>query len=267
MNRKTAAIAAVVVLACFSCAHLGKKPAVMHPGVTIEPVDKEGILRLIPDEEKNGGPAFVNLPNPFSHKQLYFFHLPATARTRIELCDDDGKVVSTLIDEHMQKGVYQLSIIPAVFLLENGKYTLKLNVAKKLVGTKEFTVSRPGRFGKNPVEILPGITVVSLNDADVRPYPGEENTGGPAFVMINKFSSPFSDIICYCFHLPAAARTRIEIYNDESKVVSTLIDEYIQKGAYKLTFGRPFPPETGKYTLKLNVDKKLVGTRNFTIIK
>ena len=103
-------------------------PAQAHPGMTIEPVDKDYILKMIPDEEKNGEAAFVNreIPNPFSNERWFVFHLPADVLTRIELYDGEDEVVPTLM-KSMHKGLYLLRIFPTRYPLHDGRYTVKLH--------------------------------------------------------------------------------------------------------------------------------------------
>ncbi|MCE5249175.1 hypothetical protein LLG96_03045 [bacterium] len=140
INLKSAAIASVVVLACFSCSHMEKKPVDMPLSITIVPFDVTEI-RPIPGEEHKCGPRFVSImyPSPSSVTLQFYFHLPAAARTRIDLCNNADKVVSTMIDKRMQKGAYKL-IIDNSYIIEPGKYTLKLLVDTQIVGTRNFTI-------------------------------------------------------------------------------------------------------------------------------
>jgi uncharacterized GH25 family protein len=245
---------------------LGNEPVEIHPGVTIMPFDKWQIT----DKEKNGGPAFVDIPNQFDNRPQFkclSFYLPSDARTRIELSNLETKVASTLMDEPLQKGIYQLHISGALYPLENGKYTVRLIVDRKLVGTKEFAINTQVQLD-NPDKKNPGMTIEPVvKESLLRMIPDEEKNGGPAFVK-EDFPNPFSNMELFFFHLPAAARTRIDLCDEGGTAFSTLIDEHAQRGVYQLKIIRvAIPLFNGKYTVRLFVNDKPAGTREFTVGK
>ncbi len=122
-------------------------------------------------------------------------------------------------------------------------------------------------FGENaPVGVrMEGITVSPLGETERRFVSDELFKGGPVSFYI---PNPFSNIISFGFYLPAAANIRVITCDDTGKLASMLLDERVQKGAYKLEItGSALFQKAGKFTIKFLVNKKLMDTKNVTILK
>jgi len=94
---------------------------------------------------------------------------------------------------------------------------------------------------------MEGITVTPLGETENWFVSDEVFKSGPASFYI---PNPFSHIISFGFYLPTAANIRVITCDDTGKLASMLLDERVQKGAYKLEItGSTLFPKAGKFTL------------------
>jgi len=248
MKRNSLAVAAVIALTVCSCARFGKETIGMPQGITLVPV-REAIVRSIPAGEMTDTPSFVTIPNPFSAFQAFPFHLPADAHVRIELRNYKGDEVATLADGPMRKGVYQIQVGGPNTLANEKQYTLRLIVDKKPVDAKDFSINRPElpRPGKKPAKMPQGVTIKPVDTIE---------------------PSTFSTEMDFYLDIPADGRARIEIRDGKDHELSALMDEFMPKGKYKLSFGSYSSTlAAGEYRLRLFVDDRHVRTVKFIILK
>ena len=87
----------------------------------------------INEPRREFGDLTQNFPNPFSQQTTLFLVLNKGADTRIEIYNQQGKLVDTLLDQKMPKGRYELNWEASK--LSNGIYTAVWTADKKLVKT------------------------------------------------------------------------------------------------------------------------------------
>jgi protocatechuate 3,4-dioxygenase beta subunit len=83
--------------------------------------------------QREYGDLSQNYPNPFRQQTKLFVVLNKDADTRIEIYNQQGKLVETLLDQKMPKGRYELNWEASK--LSNGIYTAVWTADKKLVKT------------------------------------------------------------------------------------------------------------------------------------
>ena len=87
----------------------------------------------INEPRREFGDLTQNFPNPFSQQTTLFLVLNKGVDTRIEIYNQQGKLVETLLDQKMPKGRYELNWEASK--LSNGIYTAVWTADKKLVKT------------------------------------------------------------------------------------------------------------------------------------
>ena len=87
----------------------------------------------INEPRREFGDLTQNFPNPFSQQTTLFLVLNKGADTRIEIYNQQGKLVEALLDQKMPKGRYELNWEASK--LSNGIYTAVWTADKKLVKT------------------------------------------------------------------------------------------------------------------------------------
>ena len=87
----------------------------------------------INEPQREFGDLSQNFPNPFSQQTKLFLVLNKDADTSIEIYNQNGKLVKTLLNQKMPKGRYELNWEASK--LSNGIYTAVWTADKKLVKT------------------------------------------------------------------------------------------------------------------------------------
>jgi len=87
----------------------------------------------INEPQREFGDLSQNFPNPFSQQTKLFLVLNKDADTSIEIYNQNGKLVKTLLNQKMPKGRYELNWETSK--LSNGIYTAVWTADKKLVKT------------------------------------------------------------------------------------------------------------------------------------
>ena len=85
----------------------------------------------------NGFVLFQNYPNPFNPTTTIGFYLGKTDLVTLTIYDYLGKEITTLINEEMAHGSYELQFNPKLFQLASGIYFYQLKTGKK-VQTKKM---------------------------------------------------------------------------------------------------------------------------------
>jgi hypothetical protein len=80
-----------------------------------------------------------NVPNPFSGSTEIGYEVPGELNVRLEVIDDMGRVVKTLVDEPKQPGYYRITLDAAD--LPSGIYTAKLSYGD-IVKTRRMIIAR-----------------------------------------------------------------------------------------------------------------------------
>ena len=90
------------------------------------------------DQNLNGVSLSQNYPNPFSESTTINYHLPDQGFVILEIFDFTGKKVRTVVNKNQSSGIHSVSIHSHEFV--SGKYTYRLEVDKKDVLVKEFSI-------------------------------------------------------------------------------------------------------------------------------
>ena len=79
-----------------------------HVGDTGEDAGGDGLQSAVWDSETSGFSLYQNKPNPFRTKTAISFSLAENARTRLTVHDVSGRLIATLVDEHLGSGTYSV---------------------------------------------------------------------------------------------------------------------------------------------------------------
>jgi hypothetical protein len=85
------------------------------------------------------------------------------------------------------------------------------------------------------------------------------------FELSHNYPNPFNPSTTICFRLPIASHTDLSIYNILGQQITTLVDEYLPAGEYRVTWDGQNAP-SGVYLYKLRADK-YTESRKMVLLK
>ena len=113
------------------CAVIDKRPKldIIFTRVGIEPVSSE-----LPRDLKLS----QNFPNPFNPVTTIKFDLPASAYTKLKIIDGSGREISTLVNENLNTGSYQVKWDGSNY--SSGAYFIRLESGSNIITKKMMLV-------------------------------------------------------------------------------------------------------------------------------
>jgi hypothetical protein len=98
------------------------------------------IVGLTPEVQWIAKITVANAPNPFMDQTTFRYSVPIEAQIRLELFDISGRLVSTIVNEQMEAGSYEVNFDGSA--LPRGIYLCRFNVKGSIQHQQVFKISK-----------------------------------------------------------------------------------------------------------------------------